>query len=675
MIDQISPEPLMFKGVRQLLIESWKIYCSKIKTLLGIMAVPVGFSIVPYLVSIPFYETYKYWFFIFTIFWLISFFFQLLAIPSLLYCFKENIGVKNSYQKGLKIFKSYLWVYFLVFIIIAGGFLLLIIPGILFSIWLSLTIFVLIFEEKRGMGALKRSKELVAGRWWGVFWRFLIFILILIVIGILISFSLMVLVGEEAIKLIQYAIRFLPLFITPLWLIYGNLIYKNLAELKKEASLQKPSGKGKYILLGILGFLIFGIIASFTFFNVFLGRDEPPPDDSDLWLPAIEIPKEENAFYDFIEATEKIYWPEGKSELVFKIIKGKEWDEGFVKEILEKNEKAFSYLDKTLTHPRFQLPELQNPEKYSVYMPLRSMGNWRTLGRLVSLESLYLFKKGKERESFNESLKIIKLGQMIEDSPRPSVIQYLVGMAIREIGLTRMRTLIPETNLSANELKFYQKELDQFKRKGEGLITILKGEYISVVNTFDQMTKSGEKEDILGRTAPLYLRLMDKLSYYFKPNQTKRFFAEHFRNEIKLISNKNYKETKEYQYKYLIPSSFFKILVTENLIGKIIYETSAVSLSGVKQKEYLGDFSIIGTQLLMAIKAYQIENGELPNSLDELVLEYILELPKDPFNRELIRYSSEKKIIYSVGSDLEDSGGSEGENWEEMEDPTFKVEF
>jgi hypothetical protein len=78
---------------------------------------------------------------------------------------------------------------------------------------------------------------------------------------------------------------------------------------------------------------------------------------------------------------------------------------------------------------------------------------------------------------------------------------------------------------------------------------------------------------------------------------------------------------------------------------------------------------------LIAIKAYKIENGKLPPNLEELVPDYILEVPKDPFDGNPIRYSAEKKIIYSVGPDLIDSGGSEGEGWQKMEDPTFKIEF
>ena len=55
---------------------------------------------------------------------------------------------------------------------------------------------------------------------------------------------------------------------------------------------------------------------------------------------------------------------------------------------------------------------------------------------------------------------------------------------------------------------------------------------------------------------------------------------------------------------------------------------------------------------------------------------YIEKIPEDDFDGRPMRYSAEKKIIYSVGEDLEDSGGSEDDKeWWELEDPTVKINF
>lgn len=56
---------------------------------------------------------------------------------------------------------------------VLGGLILLVIPGIIFSIWFAFGFYALVLDNKRGTEALKHSKSLVAGRWWGVFWRLL----------------------------------------------------------------------------------------------------------------------------------------------------------------------------------------------------------------------------------------------------------------------------------------------------------------------------------------------------------------------------------------------------------------------------------------------------------------------------------------------------------------------
>jgi hypothetical protein len=57
---------------------------------------------------------------------------------------------------------------------VMGGLILLIIPGIIFAIWLIFVFYIVIIEEKKGVAALRASKQLVAGRWWAILWRALL---------------------------------------------------------------------------------------------------------------------------------------------------------------------------------------------------------------------------------------------------------------------------------------------------------------------------------------------------------------------------------------------------------------------------------------------------------------------------------------------------------------------
>ena len=46
------------------------------------------------------------------------------------------------------------------------------------------------------------------------------------------------------------------------------------------------------------------------------------------------------------------------------------------------------------------------------------------------------------------------------------------------------------------------------------------------------------------------------------------------------------------------------------------------------------------------------------DSLESLVPKYINSIPLDPYDGQPFKYSKSKAIVYSVGKDLKDSGGS-----------------
>ncbi len=69
-----------------------------------------------------------------------------------------------------------------------------------------------------------------------------------------------------------------------------------------------------------------------------------------------------------------------------------------------------------------------------------------------------------------------------------------------------------------------------------------------------------------------------------------------------------------------------------------------------------------GIMLMAAIEAYRLEHGQYPRSLDALVDgKYISRVPTDPFTDGkpfIYRRSGKKYIVYSVGPNMKDDGGS-----------------
>jgi hypothetical protein len=81
----------------------------------------------------------------------------------------DPVDVEASYRYGLKRLWSVILVSILVGLVVAVGFILLVIPGIIFLVFLSVSIPALIVEGRRGTEAMGRSWNLVKGNFWHAF--------------------------------------------------------------------------------------------------------------------------------------------------------------------------------------------------------------------------------------------------------------------------------------------------------------------------------------------------------------------------------------------------------------------------------------------------------------------------------------------------------------------------
>lgn len=431
--------------------------------------------------------------------------------------------------------------------------------------------------------------------------------------------------------------------------------------------------KKKIILFSLIGFVILLIVGTISLF--LLSKDELPVDDKDLWLSNLSIPEQENLFYCLMEASDRINLAEGENI--------NDYDEGNIKSatlFLENNKEFFNYFDKCLTFNMFQDPAYSNVEDFWITSVLVSRPEITWSIRLVLIKARHLFEQGEEEQAFNEVFKVIKIAHIIENS-QGSLIQYLIGLYNKERALKQLREMLPDTKLSSALLISYAKSLDEFKDSREGLTKGIKLECMTIINTklkvLDGIATEEELE-YLGINNEID-RVKRRIGYFYKPNKTKRIMTDIFRLQI---ANTTVDYFKDFQAEYFtlnydeirIPTSKIKMLFTENILGRFFLNISLVDFPYASKKRFLESFSVMGTQTLFAIKSYWQDNHIRPSSLEELVPEYLREVPLDPFDGQPIRYSLEKAIIYSVGDDLIDNGGIL-ENGMEMIEPTLIIDF
>ena len=141
---------------------------------------------------------------------------------------------KEIYQSSKKLFWPYIGLTLLTTLFILLWTCLLIIPGIIFSILYSFAVYVLFFEDKKGMAAIKRSVQLVKHYWWAVFGRFCLFGLVIWLFMLIISIP----VGLTPENTLMFSIwnaivQVINMLIGPIALLFSYRIYQDLVKIKK----------------------------------------------------------------------------------------------------------------------------------------------------------------------------------------------------------------------------------------------------------------------------------------------------------------------------------------------------------------------------------------------------------------------------------------------------------
>jgi hypothetical protein len=231
-MDKITENEKTLPGFGSLLSLTWKEYKKRVWIYAAITALPAAFSIISQALGHLRFLILP-----------AVFFFGLWSSVSLLFAVKERekaIGFKESYKMGWRKLLPYFWTSLFLFLAIASGFFLFLIPGIIFSVWFVFSLYVLVAEGKAGKEALKRSKELVKGFWWSIFWRFLLIMLSVVFLTLLFSVPFSLLFGEEG---QNFSSQLISIFTSPFVVVYSFLLYQRLKEIKEKADFSKEFQK------------------------------------------------------------------------------------------------------------------------------------------------------------------------------------------------------------------------------------------------------------------------------------------------------------------------------------------------------------------------------------------------------------------------------------------------
>lgn len=178
--------------------------------------------------------------------------------------YETPVGFAEAFKRSSHKIASYFVIMFLMGAVAAGGFFLLIIPGIIFSVWYSLSIYVMAEENLTGLSALQKSREYIRGYGWAVFGRMLGFGLLFMLAYFLpiLGFNAFFAAAKLS-KLAPIISQIFSLIISPLSLIYPYVIYRQIKS--KKGSVEIVNKKKTWLAVGaVWGTLAFLLIPVLT---------------------------------------------------------------------------------------------------------------------------------------------------------------------------------------------------------------------------------------------------------------------------------------------------------------------------------------------------------------------------------------------------------------------------
>ncbi len=252
---RLSPPRNELTDIGELLAQSWAQFKSRIGVLLPLQLIAIGLLLICiaatmgigtfFVLLLPPYKTP-----IFIVAATIGFTIGLTAmfwpITALVFAVADSsLNISAALAAGWRKLWAFLWLFSILGYVVAGGYLLFIIPGVIFTIWFIFAQFILVTDDIGGMNALLKSKAYVKDRWFDVLIRFLVLWAISTGIGL--------------IPLLGIILSFL---FAPFSMIYSFLIFQDLKALTPEP-LDYPNTSGekfKWIGLATLGYIVLPLI-------------------------------------------------------------------------------------------------------------------------------------------------------------------------------------------------------------------------------------------------------------------------------------------------------------------------------------------------------------------------------------------------------------------------------
>ena len=397
----------------------------------------------------------------------------------------------------------------------------------------------------------------------------------------------------------------------------------------------------KWLLRISLGFLaVIALLLGIMFLRSFA---PVPGPDTELQLARANLPAGANGYDALVTATNHLWWPKAQENRIYDLVKDTNWDDALAATVLASNRDALAGWDAAARLPDFQVPEVSTCNDLLPYL-----ASWKQLAQLAAVRENFLLHHGQEQAAFDQMVSHVQLARRMQNS-HGVLIVYLVGTAVNAIGLSQIQHWAGQAHLTPEQLKNYCRQLQTRPGEaGEAFANTIRMEHQMQIGTLAAMRDGRMSLEDFPRIWAVWP--------LFSFSQTRALFDK---GALMLVQAAPHLYREANMPEMETRPSLTSMALSGNWTGQVLYYMMMPALAGSLAKKSQSDAQVQITRTILALRAYQLAHGNLPPDLNALVAEFLDAVPVDDFDGQPLRYSAEKKIVYSVGKNLKDDGGDD----------------
>jgi hypothetical protein len=372
------------------------------------------------------------------------------------------------------------------------------------------------------------------------------------------------------------------------------------------------------------------------------------------------VPDEANGFLLLQFGEEDIFWPdeEAAAEMVGKAADdGEDWDEELAEDyvappveerltysletfdtelarkVVARNAAVLRRVDDSLARPEFQVEEPYDL-RVDVFM------QWNRLARLISCRSRIQVEAGNDGAALDDALCLLRLGKKVQAAKGPLMV-YLMGSMFHDHGANLLAYLAPRLHSGPETLKaFISRSADLYPDPAD-LADALRTEYVFFVRA------SAASDFVDGLEGNFLERTLWRFT--FKPNRMRRLLADETRLLMAAVAKPATQRDLPDPETY--GSSFRRVVSSAGLDDGTMALAEALPnyRQGLRRQDE-ACLRLSAARVLLALRCWHTVHQGLPDQLDALVPEYLERVPLDPFDGQPLRYSREKRLLFSAAS-------------------------